>query len=177
MKQKKRLHGSPVFDDIDRLAENLESNYPNLIIDPDSLEKNLKNYFERESQDPEPFLIQARKNKLLTQILYKRGGGQRFRKDVEQTAKTTYPNTSDGREAYMEKGAGKSDLDGVDTRQGRKISKKKLSKTYIRQENLTFVGRVKKQTVKARKETIKVKNKDVTRYRDRKGRFVKVRHK
>lgn len=169
---------SNYFDDIDRLAENLESNFPGIIDNIKTMNKSLKDYMDGQ---PIPKFLNIKgagnKEKLLTQILYKRGGGQRFRTDEKQTAKTTYPNTLDGREEYREKGAGKSDLDGIDTRQGKKINKKKLSKNFIKRESLIFVGHVKNQIVKARKETIKVKNKNVTRFRDRKGRFVKVRTK
>jgi len=160
------------FDDIDRLAENLENNFPGEVQDLKSLNETLTKYFDDRGVTKAKFIRSTEaKQQLIKNIRFFQGGGKDYKQDRQQTAKTVYPDTEKGREKYDRRGAGKSDLKGADTKHRKPPQ---LSKTRVRPESLTFIGRVRTSVVKARKETVIINKKKVIKFRDRRGRFVRV---
>jgi len=87
---------------------------------------------------------------------FEKAGGKDFVRDRQQTR-----NVVGTRKEFVEKGAQESDLKGVDT----KPIKDKFSQ----------IARVKGRIVYSRKTTVKIKGTPVTRFRDKRGRFVSVK--
>jgi len=90
--------------------------------------------------------------------------GKNINRDKLRTAKTVYVDTAEGRHKYITTGASRSDLDGVDTKDGKKLPKSKLVK--VKKYSFPFMARVKGRVIYARK--------DGKRFRDKFGRFVSV---
>lgn len=157
---------SPGYDDFDRLAENLMNNgyFPS---NKDELSNDMADYFEGEEEIPKDLKTKKAQKDILKFVLFKSGGGKNLRRDQQQDAKRIYPNTVHGRREYSAHGADKTDLSGIDTKQG-----KRKKSTVQRREFNTF-GIVQGKVVKVRRVKINGKY----RYIDEKGRYATKKKK
>lgn len=158
-------------DDPSRLAERLYQFSNQKIRDKSTFEVWWREYIgdkttlKQESSLKKKVLKELkRKGKIDEDDIFKQAGGKNLRRDQRTRARIV----TRSKKRYRRLGAQRADLYGVDTpNAGRRGG-------VIRKKQFTVVGRVKKKTVYARKEFVTVKGKKVVRYRDKRGRFVKV---
>jgi len=174
----KTLQRGTDYEEFERLAENVFNEYRDVIEDKQTFYVALEDFLYPNTKainNPrlrkrtfdayaDKFNVSKKNEYSRVEALHKVAGGKHINRDRTRTAKTVYVDTRDGRHKYISTGAGKSDLDGLDTKDGKKISTGKLVK--VKRFNYGFLGSVKGKSVYGRK--------DGKYYRDKKGRFIKV---
>ncbi len=153
-------------DDFTRLAENLKRNYGRQIRDKASFDNVYEEYlFGKKIKFNYPFKEKVwdafvlQNPSIGRDSLHRRAGGKNFLMDRKKRA-SIIVNTP---EEYIRRGADKVDLKNYD-----------LPTNRIRRHDFNKIGKIKNKIVYGRKDTFKKGSKVITRYRDRKGRFIKI---
>lgn len=179
-------------DDFDRLAENIQFRFGDVIEDRSTFDVALGEFFvgnprARSNADinPKAFRAYVDRNPSVSlnrehgraKALHIVGSGRSLEADQRQTAKTVLPDTVAGRSQYIERGASKVDLKGVDTKKKAPVRFRERRDPKL----FKFVGKQKGRTVFSRRirATFKTKTGTVTKFVfiDRKGRRVSVKKK
>jgi len=160
---------SPTEQEADRVAEALFNSDPfNEIVDIETFDEAYDDYFDdQEHMQNKPgfkrevFRHYQKLNKNVSKgkSIFKKAGGKDFSRDRLQTAETVVTTEAE----YKKKGSSNVDLKGYDTK------KKKKKHTY------SYYGKQKNKIVYARRTYVTINKKRVERYRDKKGRFTKIK--
>jgi len=157
-------------EEFDRWAENVITGARLRRGDSETLiNKKIGDYMEFENSGQKSIFNNVVKSKIYKKLgnlkafnkdkdLFRSAGGKNLERDRMTTAKIVTKDVSE----YKRVGANKIDLDGFDTKN------EKVLKRYLR-------GKIKNKSVEIYKTSVIVKGKDVVRYRDKKGRFAKLR--
>jgi len=153
-------------DDYARLAENMGRNFRRQIKDKASFDFIYSEYLAGQSiADDKSFRenvweIYLSKNPSVSRRnMHKEAGGKNFPQDKRKTARTVVRTERE----YRQRGADKVDLKGYD-----------MPTVQTRRKSFTQVGKVKGKIVYGEKTVFKIHSKTITRFRDSKGRFIKV---
>lgn len=157
-------------DEIDRLAENIDNFSDKTITNKEEFDKQFNEFFDNQVssgqngirektfeflQDKHPLRIQPAKK-----TVFQQAGGKDLKQDRKKTAKKIVTS----KKRYIQLGAKNVDLAGYDTKGGK-----------TRSRRLEYLGKVRQRVVYASKDIVTIRGKQVIRYRDKKGRFVKRR--
>jgi len=153
-------------EDLDRISEALWSDSQGKIVDKDTFDLHFKDFVgditPRQERFLKPAVFRKLKDKhpnISSRGLFKEAGG----KDLSRDRKTTAKEVTTSEAEYKRKGAQRVDLQGYDTKGGKKV--------------YNVVGRVKGKVVYGRKTTIVLRGKKVERIRDSKGRFISTKQR
>lgn len=153
------------LEEADRLAQRIfnehgtietesefNTRFNSLVDVPESELSGKQKQFRQDVQDEFSKTFSPRLAGDTNESLFKRAGGTDLRRDRQRTAKTVVKTEQE----FIRKGAKRVDLQGLDTKR--------------------TLGRSRGKTVLVvRRDKVIVKGKKVTRFRDKKGRFVKVK--
>lgn len=141
--------------DADRIAETLFHRYGKAIVDKETFDRAFDNYMEGSGDELREMVFNHYRSNhpsIGKSSIFKKAGG----KDFERDKRTTSKQIVTSRKEYIRRGASNVDLKGYDT------------KTF------DVRGKVGEKVVFAREETIQYKVNKVRKFRDKRGRFVKV---
>lgn len=154
-------------DDYERINQEIYRRGKYNIYDEDSYFKEFENYMQgsgEEIKDDCYEHYEKRHKKQMNEVRdFKQAGGKDLKRDRRTTARRTVRDQG----TYERIGAQHSDKIGVDTRRGRRGKTAKRINAYI------FKGTIKNKTVYGKRERYSRNGRTYTRYRDRKGRFIK----
>jgi hypothetical protein len=152
-------------DDVERLADTIQSQFPGIQTEQD-FNRAFQMYLEEtltngQDSDLRPKVLTEFKKRrpIIETETFKEARGRDFNRDRKKTAKRVTTSVKE----YKRVGAQNIDLKGYDTKPRRKRGV------------FDVMGRVKGKVVFARIDFVKIKSKKVTKYRDKKGRFVSVK--
>lgn len=141
----------------ERFSENIYNEFPGKIVDKETFDAYVNEYAgkpqNKKQQDFYNYtfeLMVSKHPRIKPYSIYEKAGGKKFNQDRLRTAKKVYTEEA----GYIKAGAGKADLKGYDTRQ---------------------LGSIKGKIVYVTRTTVKIKGVTIIRYRDKKGRFAKIR--
>ena len=145
---------SPEQKDRDRFAENFYNEFGELD-DETAIRKGLKEYMEQGGHPVQEWQLPAiadyghKKKIVSTETLHKLAGGKDLKRDQQRTAKQIMPG-----DEYYKGGARRGDRIGIDTP--------------------TKIGKIKGRQVKGYATKVTIRGNTFVRFRDKKGRFIKV---
>lgn len=154
-------------DDFNRLAERVNRDFGKQVVDGKTANRAFDLYMEGQEEALSPRQNTVLRRQIVDRLVFMKAGGKSLSKDRQQTAKTVLRDSDE----FVIAGAKKTDLDGLDTRGGRKVKRPKPKSKFVFKQ----LGKVKQRTVYGRPVRERRGTKFITRFRDRKGRYIAVK--
>ena len=150
--------------DLERLGDSIWSDSKGKIVDRDTFDSHFKDFMgdmthkQQHTLAPAVFKKMKEKHESIDERrLFTKAGGKNLKQDQRTTAKTVLTN----KEEFIRKGASKTDLKGLDTKQVRKRPRSEF----------TSVGHSGRRIVQIRPTFVTINGKRRTVYRASNGRF------